>query len=105
MLLDGTLTVWRRAADGSWGRRLLSPARVEATEYQKAGAVGPLAQSGSQSDGIVAYLQGGADVRPGDRVAAGARDEAAPPDGACAVLTARALTLRGRAHHVEVRAQ
>ena len=103
-LYDGSLTVWRRVA-GGWERREASPARVEAAAHAKAGAVGPLAQGGTQSDGLTAYVPGSPDVRPGDRVAAGAVLAGEPPEGALVVESVLPLTLRGRAHHVEVTAR
>lgn len=103
-LYDGVATLWRKSG-GGFVRSVLLPVRAERTECAKAGAVGPLSQGGSQSDGVVLYAPGAPDVRVGDRLAPYACADAEPPAGAFRVLSVRALTLRGAPHHVEVRAQ
>lgn len=104
-LLDGRLTVWRRQAGGGFARSELAGVRVERREEASAGSVGMVPGGGAQGSGIVAYVPGVLELSPGDYVAQGAVALDAPPEGAKQVESVQGYTLRGFAHHTEVKAR
>lgn len=99
-----TMTLWRRvAADvdhAAWERSELRGVRLEPARGRRASTPGP-----TPSDGLAAYVFADADIRPGDRVAAGESASQEPTGASMEVTDVRRYSLGARLHHLEVEAR